>query len=89
MGEKQEMVMVEKSYLEWVGREITDIRQRLAEKDKEIEQLRDALTEQLDRRGWAFRGRCDNVPEDIERAFNAMGICTEEHKVFLAEQEKG
>ena len=68
----------EKSYLEWAGEEIKSLKQQLSEKDKEIEQLRDALTEQLDRRGFAFRGRCDAVPEDIERAFSAMGICTEE-----------
>ena len=66
-----------------------ELEQQLAEKDGEIEQLRDALTEQLDRRGFAFRGRCDAVPEDIERAFSAMGICTDEHRAFLAEQEKG
>lgn len=52
-----------------------------------IVDLENALTEQLLKQGYAFRGRCDGVPEDIERAFNALGICTEEHKAAL-EKEK-
>jgi len=51
--------------------------------EAENERSREALTEQLNIRGYAFRGRCDGVPEDIERAFNALGICTEEHKASL------
>ena len=48
-----------------------------------VAKLEETLTEQLAERGYCFRGMCDGVPEDIERAFNALGICTEEHRAIL------
>lgn len=54
-----------------------------------VEQLEEALTEQLDKRGYAFRGRCDGVPDDIRRAFLALGTpCNEVDKKALAKKKE-
>ena len=47
--------------------------------------LRESLTEQLCKRGFAYRGgNCDGVPDDIRRAFIAVGLpCDEIDKVAL------
>jgi len=56
---------------------------------KAVHELERVLIEQLGKRGYAFRGRCDSVPEDVERAFNALGICTEGHRTELAKKALG
>ncbi len=55
----------------------------------EVAQLEEALTEQLDKRGYAFRGNCDDVPDDVRRVFIAIGTpCDEIDKMALVEKEE-
>jgi len=67
----------------WNTMEFYNVRNIVDKWAGKVAKLEEALTEQLGERGYCFRGRCDGVPEDIERAFNALGICTEEHKATL------
>ena len=55
----------------------------------EVSQLEEALIEQLHERGYAFRGKCDGVPDDIRRAFIALGTpCDEIDEKALAEKKE-
>lgn len=52
--------------------------------EEQLQQAREALKEQLDLRGYAFRGKCDGVPNDVRRAFIAIGTpCDEIDKQAL------
>jgi len=61
------------------------MRAEVAQLEAERERLREALTEQISElRGYAYRGRCDGVPDDIRRAFIALGTpCDDIDKAAL------
>jgi len=68
---QEEMVEIEKGYLEYL--------------EAENKRLREALREQLNIRGYAYRGMCDAVPDDVRHAFIALGTpCDDIDKVSLA-----
>ncbi|NIN00527.1 MAG: hypothetical protein GTO24_21315 [candidate division Zixibacteria bacterium] len=61
---------------------------KLRELETENAALKEALEEQLGIRGYAYRGRCDGVPDDVRRAFIAIGSpCDEIDKKHLDESQ--
>ena len=51
--------------------------------------LREALTEQLGKQGYAYRGRCDGVSDDIRRAFLALSTpCDDADRKALGDKEE-
>jgi len=54
-----------------------------------VAQLKESLKEQLSKRGYAFRGMCDAVPDDIRRAFIALDTpCDEIDKASLGFEDE-